>query len=256
MASCGCENDVRFDGLSPAYRRALWAVIAINGAMFLVEMAAGMLAGSQALKADALDFLGDTATYSISLFVIGMPLVWRARAALVKGLSLGAMGLWVLGTTAYHVLVLGVPQAEVMGAIGFLALVANLTSVLLLLKFRDGHANIRFGLALQPQRRCWQSRRDLSGKRRVGHWDGMARPHRRRHHGDPVLLVVGADRSSSRGGAAYGKEFLSVRFGSLTDLLLSDHPLWANPLGVWIALKQVALRPDGGDAKRSPLGIA
>ena len=143
MASCLCNNDVKFDGLSAAYRRALWAVIAINGAMFLVEMAAGMLAGSQALKADALDFLGDTATYSISLFVIGMPLVWRARAALFKGLSLGAMGLWVLGTTAYHVLILGVPQAAVMGAIGFLALVANLTSVLLLLKFRDGDANVR-----------------------------------------------------------------------------------------------------------------
>jgi Co/Zn/Cd efflux system component len=143
MAGCSCDNDVTFDGLSAAYKRALWAVIAINGAMFLVEMAAGTLAGSQALKADALDFLGDTATYSISLFVIAMPLVWRARAALFKGLSLGAMGLWVLGTTVYHVLVLGVPQAELMGAIGFLALVANLTSVLLLLKFRDGDANVR-----------------------------------------------------------------------------------------------------------------
>ena len=143
MVGCGCDNDVKFDGLSAAYKRTLWAVIAINGVMFLVEMAAGTLAGSQALKADALDFLGDTATYSITLFLIGMPLVWRARAALIKGLSLGAMGLWVLGTTVYHVLVLGVPQAEVMGAIGFLALVANLTSVLLLLKYRDGDANVR-----------------------------------------------------------------------------------------------------------------
>lgn len=130
MSGCGCGDDVKFDGLSAAYKRALWAVIAINAAMFVVEMTAGTLAGSQALKADA-------------LVVIGMPLVWRARAALFKGLSLGAMGLWVLGSTAYHVLVLGVPQAEVMGAIGFLALVANLTSVLLLLKYRDGDANVR-----------------------------------------------------------------------------------------------------------------
>lgn len=111
--------------------------------MFLVEMAAGQLAGSQALQADALDFLGDTATYTITLLVIGMPLVWRARAALLKGLSLGAMGFWALGSTIYHVLVLGVPQAEVMGAIGFLALIANLTSVLLLLKYREGDANVR-----------------------------------------------------------------------------------------------------------------
>ncbi len=142
--SAGCCGDgVRFDGLSAAYKRALWAVITINGTMFLVELGAGILAGSQALKADALDFLGDTATYGITLFVIGMPLVWRARAALFKGLTLAAMGLWVLGSTAYHVLVLGVPQAEVMGAVGFLALAANLTSVLLLLKYRNGDANVR-----------------------------------------------------------------------------------------------------------------
>jgi Co/Zn/Cd efflux system component len=75
--------------------------------------------------------------------VIGLPMIWRTRAAFLKGFSLGLMGLWVLGSTAYHVLVLGVPQAEVMGMVGFLALAANLTSVLLLLKYRDGDANVR-----------------------------------------------------------------------------------------------------------------
>jgi Co/Zn/Cd efflux system component len=143
MSGCGCGDGVKFDGLSAMYKRALWAVIAINATMFVVEMGAGHLAGSQALKADALDFLGDTATYAISLFVIGMPIIWRTRAAFLKGFSLGLMGLWVLGSTAYHVLVLGVPQAEVMGIVGFLALAANLTSVLLLLKYRDGDANVR-----------------------------------------------------------------------------------------------------------------
>jgi Co/Zn/Cd efflux system component len=138
-----CGHEVKFDGLSAAYKRALWAVIAINGTMFLAEMGAGIFAGSQALKADALDFLGDTATYALTLFVVGMPLIWRARAALFKGLTLGAMGLWVLGATAYHVLIVGVPEAAVMGAVGFLALAANLTSVLLLLKYRNGDANVR-----------------------------------------------------------------------------------------------------------------
>ena len=143
MSGCGCGDGAKFDGLSTAYKRALWVVIAINATMFLVEMGAGVVSGSQALKADALDFLGDTATYGITLFVIGMPLIWRSRAALLKGVSLGAMGLWVLGSTAHQVLVLGVPRAEVMGAIGFLALAANLTSVLLLLRYRDGDANVR-----------------------------------------------------------------------------------------------------------------
>ena len=41
-----------------AYRRALWAVLAINAAMFAVEVIAGLAAGSASLQADALDFLG------------------------------------------------------------------------------------------------------------------------------------------------------------------------------------------------------
>lgn len=143
MAGCGCGDDIKFDGVSTAYRRVLWIVIAINAAMFVVEIVAGQLAGSQALQADALDFLGDSITYAISLIVIGMPLIWRARAALVKGASLGLMGTWVLGSTLYHVLILGVPQAEIMGAIGMLAFAANMASVLLLVKYRDGDANVR-----------------------------------------------------------------------------------------------------------------
>ena len=145
MAGCGCScgSNARFDGASKAYRRALWAVIAINFTLFVVEVAAGFAAGSQALKADALDFLGDTATYSISLIVIGMAPLWRSRAALFKGVSLGLMGLWVLASTAWQVLILGVPQAEIMGGIGFLALLANMASVLILLRFRDGDANVR-----------------------------------------------------------------------------------------------------------------
>jgi Co/Zn/Cd efflux system component len=138
-----CNDEPVFDGMSRGFKRALWAVIAINGLMFFVEMAAGALAGSQALQADALDFLGDTATYALSLFVIGMSPRARANAALVKGLSLAAMGLWVFGSTVYQVAVLGMPRSEIMGIVGFLALAANGASVMLLLRYRKGDANVR-----------------------------------------------------------------------------------------------------------------
>jgi len=141
MACCG--NETSFEGVSPDYKCRLWAVIAINGVMFAVEMVAGQLAGSQALKADALDFFGDSLTYALSMAVIGASLRVRASAAIFKGLSLLAMGLWVFGSTAYTVFVLGVPEARVMGAIGFLALAANVASVLLLVKYKDGDANVR-----------------------------------------------------------------------------------------------------------------
>lgn len=140
---CGCLQGVAFDGLSPGYKRRLWAVIVINASMFAAEMGAGVLAGSQALQADALDFAGDTLTYGVSLAVIGLSLRARSIAAIVKGVTLGLMGLWVFGSTIWHTLVLGVPRAEVMGLIGALALAANLTSVLILLKYKDGDANVR-----------------------------------------------------------------------------------------------------------------
>lgn len=132
-----------FDGVNPRYKRILWTVIGINGAMFVGETLAGQLAGSQALKADALDFLADTVTYGLSLAVIGASLRKRATAALAKGLSLSLMALWVFGSTVYQTLVLGLPKAEVMGVVGLLALAANLASVLLLRPYKDGDANVR-----------------------------------------------------------------------------------------------------------------
>ena len=141
-ASC-CGHTLKFEGLSADYKRRLWLVIAINASMFLLEIVAGAVSGSQALQADALDFAGDAATYGISLAVIGASIAVRARAALLKALSLSLMAVWVLGSTAYHILVLGIPRAEIMGAGGVLALLANLASVLILVRYKDGDANVR-----------------------------------------------------------------------------------------------------------------
>jgi len=140
-ASCG--HDCQFDGTSRAYKNALWAVIAINGAMFIVEMLGGALSHSMALRADALDFLGDSLTYAISLIAIGMSLRVRAAAAMFKGISLAAMGLAVFGFSIWHFFITTVPDAPTMGGIGLLALAANVASVLILLKFKDGDANVR-----------------------------------------------------------------------------------------------------------------
>src|SRR5215207_3619722 len=141
---CGCSGGVPvFDGVDPRYMRVLWTVIGLNATMFLVEMVMGHLARSQALKADALDFLADTITYGLSLAVIGASLRTRATAALLKGASLSLMAAWVFGSTVYQTLILGLPKAEVMGGIGVLAMAANTASVLLLLPYKDGDANVR-----------------------------------------------------------------------------------------------------------------
>jgi Co/Zn/Cd efflux system component len=128
---------------SPHWRRALWIAFGVNAGLFLAEIIAGVAAGSAALQADALDFFGDAANYAISLGVAGMTLTWRARAALVKGGTLIAFALWVLGTTFWHAIYGTLPHAEVMGVIGFAALIANGGVALMLYRFRGGDANMR-----------------------------------------------------------------------------------------------------------------
>jgi Co/Zn/Cd efflux system component len=126
-----------------AYRRVLCWVLAINAAMFSVEIGAGLAAGSAALQADAVDFLGDAANYAISLFVVGMGLRYRASAALAKGGTMAVFGLWVLAVTSWHAFNGTFPHAFTMGGVGLAALVANAASFWLLWQHRTGDANMR-----------------------------------------------------------------------------------------------------------------
>lgn len=127
----------------PRWRRVLWIALLINAAMFGVEIVAGVAADSRALQADALDFLGDSANYAISLGVAGMALSWRARAALLKAATMLAFGLWVFGSALWGFVHGTAPDAEAMGIIGALALVANVVVALMLYRYRTGDANMR-----------------------------------------------------------------------------------------------------------------
>ncbi|WP_424137711.1 cation diffusion facilitator family transporter [Roseomonas chloroacetimidivorans] len=129
--------------ITPAYRRALWIVVGLNVGYGLVEMVGGFISGSQALKADALDFLGDGLISFLGLLAIGWSLAWRARSALIQGLFLAVLGVGVLATTGYRVLVLNQPEAELMGLFGAIALVVNVAAAAVLIPHREGDANVR-----------------------------------------------------------------------------------------------------------------
>lgn len=126
-----------------AWRRALWIALMINGTMFAAEILAGLSAHSASLRADALDFLADTANYAISLGVAGLALKWRAWAALIKGLSLVLLACWVSAGTIWMTITHALPVAETMGIVGIAALIANMTCALLLWRHREGDANRR-----------------------------------------------------------------------------------------------------------------
>ncbi|MFT4079793.1 cation transporter [Rhodomicrobium sp.] len=145
MAGCCnngvCEGDTRRGG--PSFKRVLWIVLFINAVMFVVEIVAGVAAGSASLQADALDFLGDTANYAISLFVVGLALRYRSMAALAKGATMGLFGLWVMATVVWHLQAGTVPAPQTMGLVGVAALISNAICLALLYAYRNGESNMR-----------------------------------------------------------------------------------------------------------------
>lgn len=144
MSDChDCKLDTPVNPPSASYKKILWVALIINLGMFLVEVASGLKAGSVSLMADSLDFLGDAANYAVSLFVLGMALTIRAKAALLKGVTLGLFGLGVLALTAYNLMTGRMPEPITMGTIALLALISNVAVAVMLYRWREGDANMQ-----------------------------------------------------------------------------------------------------------------
>lgn len=140
---CGCEADEERAERDPRYRRALWLVVILNIGFGLAEIVAGFIANSQALKADALDFLGDGSITFVALLALGWTAATRARVAFIQGLFLGALGLWVIGMAVWRAMNAIPPEAELMGGVGLAALAVNVVAALILARFREGDAQAR-----------------------------------------------------------------------------------------------------------------
>ena len=143
MAGCCSHSTCYASAASPRFRQALWIALIANAAMFLVEFVAGLAVGSVALWADALDFAGDAANYALSLTVLSWGLIWRARAALLKGVAMVLFGAVVMARALWAFQHGVTPEPITMGVVGMLALLANAGVAMLLYRFRSGDANMR-----------------------------------------------------------------------------------------------------------------
>jgi len=141
--TCNIDESKQAQLTDPKWRRALWIALVLNAAMFVVELGAGLRSGSVSLLADSIDFAGDAANYGISLAVLSMALVWRSRAAMIKGVTMFGFGIFVLGKALWTLRTGAVPEPVTMGAIGFLALLVNAGVAVMLYTFRTGDANMR-----------------------------------------------------------------------------------------------------------------
>ena len=137
MTDC-CEVDAQ-----RMRRGVLWIVLGVNLSLFVVELVAGVLAQSTALLGDSLDMLGDSLVYGFSLYVLDRSVMWKARAAFIKGVVMLAFGVGVLVEVARTVLSPAQPVAAAMGAVGLLALIGNAVCFWLLYRHRADDLNMR-----------------------------------------------------------------------------------------------------------------
>jgi len=142
-AHCCSHEPAAAQAASPRYRRVLWVALALNAAMFVLELGAGVRADSASLLADAADFFGDSVNYGLSLGALAFAAVWRSRVAAFKGATMLVYGLGVLGFAAWNAWHGATPQPLTMGLVGTAALVVNAGVAALLYAYRDGDANMR-----------------------------------------------------------------------------------------------------------------
>ena len=142
MSSCCEDKACAVEALRESQGATLKAVLAINAVMFVVELSAGLLAGSTALLSDSLDNLGDALTYGLSIYAISKDAKSKARVALFKGLLILLAALFVLAQVGYRALYGGTPIFEAMGAVSLLALIGNSVCLALLWKHRTTDVNM------------------------------------------------------------------------------------------------------------------
>lgn len=123
-------------------RRVLVIVLAINTIMFVAEFAAGVIAGSAALMADAVDMLADALVYGLSLYALDRSSKWKAGAALTKGAFILLLGLGVVYQLVMKLITGVTPVSELMLWFGGIALVANVACLTLLWRFRRQDVNM------------------------------------------------------------------------------------------------------------------
>ncbi|MEW6319239.1 MAG: cation transporter [Pseudomonadota bacterium] len=141
--ACACHGDEKRAQHDPAYRRALAIVVILNLGFGLCELVGGFIADSQALKADSLDFIGDGSITLLGLLALTWTARARAHVALTQGLFLGALGFGVIAFAIWRAFDATLPEAELMGMIGIVALAVNVSAALVLSRFREGDANVR-----------------------------------------------------------------------------------------------------------------
>lgn len=131
------------DSGSASEAKVLWQLLAINGLMFVAEMAFGLYAQSAGLIADSLDMFADAAVYGLSLYAVGKAIQYKKRAARLSGYLQILLALGALAEVLRRFIFGSEPEEFFMMGVATVALAANALCLMLLSKHRDGEVHMK-----------------------------------------------------------------------------------------------------------------
>ncbi|MFA6236377.1 MAG: cation transporter [Bacteriovorax sp.] len=145
MSDSCCNNvcKVELNETNKGFKKILWIALVLNFSMFMVDIVFAVLARSLSLKADAIDFLGDSANYFITLFVVNSVLSTKAHVSLLKAAFMFCFGMWILVEALISFNSTELPKYLTMSWVGGLAMAVNTFVAVLLYKFRNGDSNMQ-----------------------------------------------------------------------------------------------------------------
>ncbi|MCW9025486.1 MAG: cation transporter [Gammaproteobacteria bacterium] len=140
MSGCGCGN---IEITNKEQKNVLVVLLAINAFMFVFEVSVGWYAQSTGLIADSFDMFADAVVYGIAIYAIGKSIQEKSRAALLSGWFQCALAIFIITDVARRVFVGSEPVSVLMLVVGIIALIANISCLVLINKHKDGEVHMR-----------------------------------------------------------------------------------------------------------------
>lgn len=126
-----------------AEARLLKVLLAINAAMFVVEIMVGWWAQSTGLIADSLDMFADATVYGLALYAVGRTAALKTRAAHAAGWMQLLLAVLALVEVLRRFAFGSEPVSALMMSMGCVALAANAACLVLISKKRDAGAHMQ-----------------------------------------------------------------------------------------------------------------
>ena len=136
--------DLNINKLEKQQKKALIFALIINSVVFLCELYGGFLAHSKSILADSVHLFSHLFVIILTLLVLKKNLIWKARAAFIKGLLIASLGFSIFLESFFSLFLSEhFPDGHLMGSVAIITFIGNGLTLWVLAKHRTEDINMK-----------------------------------------------------------------------------------------------------------------